>query len=353
MLGGLFQFVSRFKNLDPMQRLRLWVTLLSLLMGVIASMTSWVLVRTAPNPAPSDVYGLPMIAIGFLLAAAVLVMQSKWLEAVQVFAFLTAGVFLLFDFRYSGLAGLERNTMLGIGVLWFPVIFVIAHLTLPARPALYLSLAYNALAIGISLLTFSSGKIGALGINALVQFHAANLVLMGFIAVFGQMRQRYQSVQAQAHTDVLTGIQNRRFMQAHLEQLHSSQADYAILLLDVDFFKQINDSRGHAFGDIVLRELAFVLENHTRQGDHAARWGGEEFLVVAKSINLEQARLLAERLRKAVTEANPGGTKVTVSIGVALRRNEETLDDVLARADAALYRAKNSGRDQVRSTVVT
>jgi diguanylate cyclase len=349
----LFQFALRLKSLDPVQRLRVWVTFLSLLVGVVACLTSWVLVRAAPNPAPSDLYGLPVIAVGFLLAAVALFLKFEWLEAVQVFAFLLAGLFLLFDFRYSGLAGLERDAMLGIGVLWFPVIVVIAHLTLPARPALYMSLAYNALAIGISLLTFWSGKIGGLGINALVQFHAANLVLMGFIAVFGQMRQRYHSVQEQAHTDMLTGIQNRRFMQAHLEQLHTTEDTYAILLLDVDFFKQINDSRGHGFGDIVLRELAFVLENHTRHGDHAARWGGEEFLVVAKNINLEQARLLAERLRKAVTEANPGGIKVTVSIGVALRRAEETLDDVLARADAALYRAKNNGRDQVRSTVVT
>jgi diguanylate cyclase (GGDEF)-like protein len=349
----LFQFAWRLKSFDPVHRLRVWVTFVSLLLGVVACLISWVLVRAAPDPAPSDIYGLPIVATGFLLAATILFFQLQWLEPVQIFAFLMAGVFLLFDFRYSGLAGLEHDTMLGIGVLWFPVIVVIAHLTLPPRSALHMSLSYNGLALGISLLTFWGGKIGGGGINALVQFHAANLVMMGFIAVFGQMRQHYQSVQAQAHTDVLTGIQNRRFMQAHLEQLHTTDDSYAILLLDVDFFKQINDSRGHAFGDIVLRELAFVLENHTRQGDHAARWGGEEFLVVAKNINLEQARLLAERLRKAVTEANPGGTKVTVSIGVALRRSHETLEEVLARADAALYHAKNDGRDQVRSTVIT
>jgi diguanylate cyclase (GGDEF)-like protein len=212
---------------------------------------------------------------------------------------------------------------------------------------------YNLGAIGISVVTFWDNDIGELGLNALIQFHAANLIFTGFIAVFGQMRQHYNSVQQQAHTDVLTGIQNRRFMQRHLEQVHANQQPYAVLLLDVDFFKQLNDHYGHAFGDVVLRELAFTLEGLTRQGDHVARWGGEEFLVVAKNINLEQARFFAERLRKAVLEANPGGVRVTVSIGVALRRPEDNLENVLARADAALYRAKNNGRDQVRSTVVT
>jgi diguanylate cyclase (GGDEF)-like protein len=352
-VAHLFQFGLRLKNLDSVQQVRVWVTLSSLLLGVVACLSSWLLVRHLPTVALSDLYGLPVVAIGFLLAAALLFLNLERLEAVQFFACVVAGLFLLFDFRFSGLPSLERENMLGVGVLWFPVIVVIAHLTLAARPALYISIGYNTLAILISIFTFQGIELQPVKLNALMQFHAANLVLTGFIAVFGQMRQRFHSVQQQAHTDVLTGIQNRRFMQQHLEQVHASGQMYALLLLDVDFFKQLNDRYGHAFGDVVLRELAFALESHTRQGDHVARWGGEEFLVLAKNMNLEQARFFAERLRKAVLDANPGGARVTVSIGVALRGSEDGLEHVLARADAALYRAKKSGRDQVRSTVVT
>jgi diguanylate cyclase (GGDEF)-like protein len=347
----LFQFSLRLKHLDSVQRLRVWVTFGSLLLGAAACMISWGLVRSVPNPALSDVYGLPVIALGFVVAALLLFLRFERLEAVQIFACVVAGGFLLLDFRFSGLAALKNEAMLGVGVLWFPILIVIVHLSLASRPALYFSLAYNLIAICISAITFSDGQIGALGINALIQFHVVNLVMTGFIAVFGRMRQHYHAVEQQAHTDVLTGIQNRRFMQRHLEQVHTSTQPYGLLILDVDFFKQLNDHYGHAFGDVVLRELAFTLENHTRQGDHLARWGGEEFLILTKNSSLEQAQAFAERLRKAILEANPGGVRVTVSIGVALRHAEDNLDDVLARADTALYRAKNDGRDQVHAMV--
>ncbi len=345
-------FNAKINALDSVGRIRVWLTLVSLVLGSIATLVSWLFLRNSPSIVFSDQYGLPFITFTFFIAAIWLFQQPQRVEWMQVYAFCTAGTFMLFDHTTSALVTLKDVGTLGIGIPWFPVVVVIAHLSLPPRTAFWLSLAYNTIALGISIIVAVQYEFNATQINALVQFHTANLILTGLIAVFGRIQQQYKSVQHQAHTDVLTGIQNRRSMQLQLEQTHVSNVMYALLILDVDHFKDINDHYGHAFGDIVLRELAFTLENHTRQGDHAARWGGEEFLVLSKNVNLEQARVLAERLRRAIFEANPGGVRITVSIGVAVRQDNEPLNAVMARADAALYRAKNAGRDQVRSTVI-
>ncbi len=345
-------FYAKLEALDLVGRTRVWLTLAALLLGSLATFVSWLFLQDSKVIVFSDLYGLPFITITFFLAAIWLFLQPQRVELLQIFAFCTSGSFLLLDFATSALEVLKIQKTLGIGIPWFPITVVVAHLSLNPGMALWFSGGYNAIAIFISLVTVSQNRFDTLQINALVQFHVANLILAGLIAVFGRMQQQYKFVQHQANTDVLTGIQNRRSMQMHLEQTHASQIGYALLIIDVDHFKHINDQYGHAFGDIVLRELAFTLENQTRQGDQTARWGGEEFLMLGKNLNLEQARLLGERSRQAIFDANLGGVRITVSIGVAVCREGETLKQVMARADAALYRAKNSGRDQVRSTVV-
>jgi diguanylate cyclase (GGDEF)-like protein len=131
------------------------------------------------------------------------------------------------------------------------------------------------------------------------------------------------------------------------------------LLIDLDRFKQINDQHGHLVGDMALREAAQRVDAHIRDSDAAARFGGDEFVVLAPGITPEQAAALAERIRQAVNDAplevSSGVTvQLTVSIGVAgivLNRNETDLkkaaEQLLANADTALYRAKQNGRNRV------
>ncbi len=164
-------------------------------------------------------------------------------------------------------------------------------------------------------------------------------------------------------TDVLTGWHNRRYLQVRLaEELARARRDgetLACLMLDLDHFKRINDSWGHAAGDDVLRELAQRIEEQVRASDVAARYGGEEFVILLPRTNTGDAARLAERVRQAVREApvplaDGGQIDVTASIGIAsvspgsgdtdLKNLGESL---LARADVALYRAKSSGRDRV------
>jgi len=170
-------------------------------------------------------------------------------------------------------------------------------------------------------------------------------------------------------TDVLTGWNNRRYLQVRLvEELARARRDdsgLVCLMLDIDHFKKVNDSYGHAAGDAVLRELAQRIESQVRVSDIAARYGGEEFVVLLPGTEIESGTLLAERIRKAVS-ANPieigGGNSITitVSIGIAsitpIRDGDDlktTGESLLARADVALYSAKSSGRDRVATEIGT
>lgn len=164
-------------------------------------------------------------------------------------------------------------------------------------------------------------------------------------------------------TDFLTGWHNRRYLNARLkEELARAQrqgTNLTCLVIDLDRFKQINDQHGHLVGDMALREAAQRVDAHIRGSDAAARFGGDEFVVLAPGISSEQAAVLAERIRIAVAEtplAIPSGAtlNMTVSIGVAgimLSREEADLkaaaERLLSDADAALYRAKQLGRNRV------
>jgi diguanylate cyclase (GGDEF)-like protein len=160
----------------------------------------------------------------------------------------------------------------------------------------------------------------------------------------------------QAVHDALTGLFNRRYLEEALERLLVRAAhDYtplSILMLDVDHFKQFNDSYGHKAGDLILRALGQLLRTYTRPSDVACRYGGEEFIVIMPDAPLEVAVVRADELRQlfADLEVQYGGTSLsaTITIGVATFPNHGTDSDTLLHAaDQALYAAKAAGRDLV------
>lgn len=159
-----------------------------------------------------------------------------------------------------------------------------------------------------------------------------------------------------AVTDPLTGLRNRRYVRRHLDAVLRN-AGAAVLLLDVDHFKAVNDTHGHAIGDVALREVADRIRGHLRSADVVARYGGEEFLVVMTGAVTEDGRLVAERLRQAVggTPVVVGGVSlaITASVGVAADGAGSSGDELISAADRALYRAKNSGRNRVETSAAT
>ncbi len=165
---------------------------------------------------------------------------------------------------------------------------------------------------------------------------------------------RAEAAGQQALTDPLTGLANRRHLDNFMRQaVNDPGREMAIALVDIDHFKQINDRFGHAKGDEVLRVLASILHNCTRTGDLAARFGGEEFVIVFASAGLPEARRICERLRREVEGHHWAGVHaqlaVTISVGVSRLAGGAEARTGLELADAALYRAKGAGRNRVCS----
>ncbi len=173
-----------------------------------------------------------------------------------------------------------------------------------------------------------------------------------------RLRHSLQLSLEMAITDQLTGLFNRRYMSRHLSTLVANAGTtgkpVSFLILDIDFFKQVNDTHGHDTGDEVLREFANRISANVRGIDLACRYGGEEFVVVMPDTDLNFAYMVAERLRQAVADAPfkiavaPGDLAVTISIGVTSSEGTgDTAEALLRRADQALYRAKRDGRNRV------
>ena len=170
-----------------------------------------------------------------------------------------------------------------------------------------------------------------------------------------QLKRRNQELEELSITDGLTGLRNRRHIAATLDQEFAragrTHRPVAVLMLDVDDFKQLNDRLGHLAGDEVLIKIADAIRSAVRGVDYAARYGGEEFLIVLPETDQAAAQDVGERIREYVAgtiAAGDGAVPVTLSIGVAVYpTNGANTADVLARADAALYRAKERGRNRV------
>jgi diguanylate cyclase (GGDEF)-like protein len=155
-----------------------------------------------------------------------------------------------------------------------------------------------------------------------------------------------------AVTDRLTSLANRRGAEQALRREVLRAQRYgeplSFVLLDIDHFKQINDTYGHNTGDRILRHVAQVIARELREIDVAARWGGEEFLVLLPRTTLEQAQVCADRIRAAVAASSDAqGPIVTISGGAATLGADEGATDAISRADAQLYRAKASGRNRI------
>ncbi|MZR31102.1 PleD family two-component system response regulator [Sneathiella litorea] len=172
-----------------------------------------------------------------------------------------------------------------------------------------------------------------------------------------RLRHNFHRSMELAVTDSLTGLYNRRYMSNHLDAiLQRAKLDYkpvCVMILDIDFFKRVNDTHGHHVGDEVIKEFSLRIGASVRGIDLACRYGGEEFVVVMPDTNLSVASTVSERLRRQISEVPFSVSKgtlelnLTCSIGVTVSGESESSDSLLKRADKALYKAKRDGRNRV------
>lgn len=162
---------------------------------------------------------------------------------------------------------------------------------------------------------------------------------------------REKQLQAMSETDKLTSVYNRLWFDRTFAEWCSPQGgkeEFALVLLDIDDFKQVNDTYGHLEGDKVLVECSRIVQKSVRQSDLMARWGGEEFMLLLPDVDMERAVILAERMRSNVEQHNFGKVKrVTCSFGVAVHRPGNSVEDMIHEVDEQLYHAKHSGKNQV------
>jgi diguanylate cyclase (GGDEF)-like protein/PAS domain S-box-containing protein len=172
-----------------------------------------------------------------------------------------------------------------------------------------------------------------------------------------QIKAYEENLQILANTDSLTRLYNRRqiypFLQTELDRAARKKTPFSVLMMDIDHFKKVNDTHGHAGGDLLLAGFADKIRNAFREMDTAFRFGGEEFIVLLPETEGINAMIPSERFRRLIADSSfpmpPDGlhVSVTVSIGIAMYREGDTIDDVIRHADLAMYAAKNGGRDRV------
>lgn len=178
----------------------------------------------------------------------------------------------------------------------------------------------------------------------------------GVVHDITQEKTKLDTLKIEAQTDYLTGTLNRNTFEKELERFLIEYTrfsrDVCVMMLDVDFFKKINDTFGHFIGDYVLKKLAYSLKSQVRKSDFVFRYGGEEFAIVLPDITLQNAVIIAEKIRQLIESQNfkvdDKNVAVTLSIGLSMfEKEDQSINKVVIRADEALYRAKHNGRNRV------
>ncbi|SFM75009.1 GGDEF domain-containing protein [Marinobacter zhejiangensis] len=276
-------------------------------------------------------------------------------------AWLRNGFIALITLLFSFLAVFAVED--GAGVLWLfaypPVVFYIGN----QRVGLYSCVGgWVALALLFSPLGELVAQTPYTATFRLLMLSALGFEMVSCYALDQSRRRSKQRLlqlasefEFAAKHDALTGLFNRREGHSRIEDEYErylrNNRVFSVLLMDIDLFKKVNDNFGHQAGDLMIKLVARTLVNECRKVDIVARWGGEEFLVVLPETDTREAFQIAERIRQSVAsqdiEYGNQSIRSTISIGVASIEGSESIERVLQRADEALYRAKNLGRDKV------
>ncbi len=170
-------------------------------------------------------------------------------------------------------------------------------------------------------------------------------------SIYEKVERQKERAQNISLTDALTRLPNRRYIdkkvKMELDRLKKYKEDLHIAILDIDHFKKVNDTYGHKTGDLVLRKIANILDNSLKSTDFIGRYGGEEFLIILPHTSRKNSSIALERMRKMIEGSKLIEKKVTVSMGVAKTLTGDDPEKIFKRADKALYKAKNSGRNRV------
>lgn len=345
---------------SPLEQQKRRLLLVALPAASAAALLEWLLHRGGGQQPPGLLLGGAALT---LLLALLLWRRRRSLRFVET-VLTTSIVVGLFVLLYLGLFTADSLALQRFASLspWISVSLVGLVLVNGSRlaPWICTGIYLGLLTVGLVHL-FRIGPEGArpLLLGPLAQFYLANAVLLWVLHIWSGLQQQHhrtqeiaRSLASLAHTDPLLGIPNRRQMQALIEQeircAEEGGHPATLIMFDVDRFKEVNDVYGHETGDAALRAVTTVVRQALRATDHFGRWGGDEFVILARVHETAQAYQLAQRIGDAVHQKlSERFFRVTISLGVAPYHPGDTVASWVNRADAAMYRAKESGRNRV------
>ena len=335
---------------EKLRRLLLWL----IPIAIVASLVSWLAIGPAIKDARTAFIGLPLIAGLFVVVWVLVFTRRLSLPRAQFALVGFPAVYMVANEIECALNGVLYHEGDPIGWLWMPVLYVLTFLILNHQLARWSSWVFLGAQLLVYLLGLFRYKPTFSQLHYALQYFVASTLYVSVLGLYSELKQRFGLVQSQAETDALTGLINRRQMQVLLEQAVLHSEGFAVLLIDIDHFKHINDRYGHNTGDVVLREVTVCMERCVRQNDLLSRWGGEEFILLLPGADRDSALGVAERILVTI-RSNPyvEGISLTVSIGAALYQPGERPEDIVHRADLALYEAKQHGRDQIVLSTVS
>ncbi|MGD6969102.1 GGDEF domain-containing protein [Rossellomorea vietnamensis] len=302
------------------------------------------------NPDPVNLVILPTLTILYAVSIYVLFFKKPWVETVEKFMIIATCMVSAMKFTYIVTYELEQTMSLGPFTFWMPMFYMFLFFLLNIRWALIVTAATYVWFLGVGIYKLPD-LMGTPAVSLLTHYFFANLVFLVTLFFLHTVKQSYikaEVLEEMANTDYLTGLPNRRKIDKELMKGLEREQKLSIIYLDIDHFKQINDSYGHTAGDTVLKEFTNKTLEVLEKEDLLGRWGGEEFMLLLKNRDIREAKLLAEKIRKHISRHDYETIKgLTASFGVAELQKGDTLDNLLNRADKALYEAKNNGRDQV------
>lgn len=346
-MAQMYKWLSNQERVDAKSR-SVYIPLLAL--GSLTTLAGW---RISVQVNIVDYIFLPTMSVSLMVLAVLLARDKVSLNLVKFLLLLSISSYQIASLSYITFSGLMFLQGLSATAMWTPIVFPLAFVLLPHRLAFLFSWAFYLIMVAIGLMGLLAGlRPNASAINSIVQFYIASLAFLSMQLVYSNYRRQYIDMHDMAHTDPLTGMANRRLMQELLEKQCAlagrNNESFSVLMMDLDHFKWFNDEYGHAMGDQILREVAVLLNGMLRQYDTLARWGGEEFVIMAPKADSTQASHLAHRIAEVLAGTRIAGMfQVSASIGLTGFRPGDTADTVIRRADEAMYRAKAAGRNRL------
>lgn len=304
-----------------------------------------------------------IFGIGIMLGALICTYENRTMHGLWIYN----AIILLFS--------LLMSVCVGWGYFFMPMIFATILLVFYSiRPVLRHKLIYT-IFCGIIMLVIAVGynfiplhtappfsiKLILLAFNIIMTFLSFTMIAYAFYLKYTKSEEKIiqynKRLEQLVNTDALTTLWNRRAMNEHLSILVNNynkyQTDFSVAILDIDFFKKVNDEYGHGMGDFVLKSLSYLLKTFMEEKGHVARWGGEEFLLTFENMDYDQAISHMEELRVRIEEQEFAFKDVkmhlTITAGIEEYHTNIGLDQVLTKADEKLYIGKTSGRNQIVS----